>query len=173
MAKGATRVNGKNNESMWVTDEDLCFRVGSKARKIPLSSLAALSLENVEEARKLVTETELVPYGSWTENMPSSNGKTLYVVARDDESLWVMEINKSQLPTAQDFVHDIAPQSEEDAKREKIVAGRVIDTPLGAVFTILSIVCVIAAIFLVFSLEQPLIGLIVAIAGLVMHFLIK
>lgn len=173
MAKGATRVNGKGNESMWVSDEDLCFRVGGKVRKIPLDSLVALSLENVEEARALVTKTELVPYGSWTEGMASSKGKSLFVVARDNESLWVMEINKSQLPTAQEFVRGVTPQSAEDAKIEKIVAGRAIDTPLGGVFTILSIVCVFAAVLLVFTLNQPLIGLIVAIAGLVMHFLIK
>ena len=173
MAKGTTRVNGKNGESMWVTDDEICFRTGGKVQKIALGNLSSLAVENNEDARKLVVDTELVPYGAWTEDMPSTKGKSAFLVATSDDRCWVMEMNKSQLPTAQEFVRNVAPEGEDALKRQKVVAGRAIDTPLGGLFTILSILCVFAAILLVFTLNQPLIGLIVAIAGLVMYFLIK
>lgn len=173
MAKGTSRVNGKSGESMWVADDEMCFRTGGKVQKMALGDLTALEINNNEEARELVVNTELVPYGTWTEGMPSSKGKTLCLVAQDDERCWVMEINKSQLPAAQGFVHGVAPMSGLDAKEEKVVEGRAIDTPLGGLFTILSILCIFLAVFLVFAFNQPLLGLIVAIAALVMHFLIK
>lgn len=174
MAKGTTRVNGKNGESMWVTDDELCFRVGGKVRKIARESLVYLAVDNNEDARKAVTQTELVPYGAWTEEMPSSKGKSAFLVVADDESCWVMEINKSQLDGAQEFVQGVGFESADAKKdREQVVIGRAIDTPLGGLFTILSIACVFVAAFLVFAFEQPALGLVVAVAGLVMHFLIK
>lgn len=174
MAKGTTRVNGKHGESMWVTDEDLCFRTGGKVRKIALGDLSYLSIDNAEDTRRMVTQTELVPYGAWTDAMPSTKGRSVFLVAQDSQSCFVMETAKSQLPTAQNFVLDNVPDSEDKKDQyDKIVPGRAIDTPLGGVFTILSVLCVIAATFLVFSFEQPVLALIVAIAGLVMHFLIK
>lgn len=172
MAKESVRINGKSNESLWVTEDELCFRTGGKVLKISRPELRYLAIDNAEDARRAVSESDLVPYGAWTEELSSSKGKSVYVVAKDDASCWVMEISKNQLPTAQSFVKGARPETEEE-EDEQVIPGRVIDTPLGGLFTIGSIVCVLLAVFLVFTLDQPLLGLIVAVAAIVMWANVK
>lgn len=171
MAKESVRINGKSNESMWVTDDELCFRTGGKVLKMTRDTLRYLAIDNAEDARAVVSESDLVPYGAWTEGLSSSKGKSVFVVAKDDTSCWVMEISKNQQPTAQSFVKGACPPGEK--KDEVTIPGRVIDTPLGGLFTVGTIVCVFLAVFLVFTFDQPLLGLIAAVAAIVMWANIK
>jgi|GEM_PF-3771907 len=170
--KSSKRVNGRNGETMWVDDEVLSFKTSGTVETMPLESVSFAALVNAEKARELLMTTELVPHGVWTQKMETSNKKTAYVVIQGRVSCWVMEITKNQTPNAYSFVNGVRPQEEEE-KGEGYIPGRVINTPLGALFTILSIVSVFAAYFLVFQFHSPLAGIIVAMAGLIMFFNIK
>ena len=171
-AKGARRVIGRNGESMQLDGEDLCFKTANKVERIPLEVLSDISICNTEEAREAVTTEDLVPYGAWTKDMPSVGGKSVFVVARGRASLWVMEINKSQVPNASAFVDNVRPADEDDENKFRI-PNRAINTPLGAVFTIGTIVCVLAAIFLVYTFNQPVWALLAAAAAIAMYINIK
>lgn len=166
------RINGRNGERIYVEGEDICFKTGGSVEKIPLEVLAGIELTNTEQARAAVNGEDLVPHGAWCEEMPSVGGKSVFVVVRGRASLWVMEINKSQIPNARQFIKDVKP-SEEDDESKLWVPNRAINTPLGAVFTIGTIVGILLAIFCVFSWNQPLIGLIIAVGVILMFVNIK
>jgi hypothetical protein len=170
--KSSMRVNGRNGESMWVDDELLSFRTGGKVETMPLEGVSLAKLVNVEEARSILSSTELIPHGAWTQKTESSGKKTAYVMIQGRANCWIMEVTDSQRPNAYGFVTSIKPQDDED-KGEGYIPGRVINTPLGALFTIGSIACVFGAYFLVFQFELPIPGIIVAMAGLIMFFNIK
>ena len=167
MANKTSRVNGKNGESMWVADGEICFRTNNNVQRMPAESSASLAILNVEEARELVNTSELVPYGVWTNDMKSSAGKTVFLAATGEESLWVMEISKNQSPNAQGFVRNFAPGEVEEKGK---LPTRAIDTPLGGVMAIGEIACLIGAVVALYNFEQPIIGLILAIAATVMFF---
>lgn len=170
--KSATRVNGKNGEYLRLNDDELCFHTRGKVERMPVASLTFLSVTNTEEARDAVNKTDLVPHGAWTEKMPSSGGKSAYLVAKGRVSCWVMEISKAQVPNAQSFVQGIRPSFESDEDKF-LIPNRAINTPLGGVFTIGSILCVFLAIFFVFNLQMPILGIVVAIAAILMFVNVK
>jgi hypothetical protein len=172
-AKGPSRVNGKNGEYMSIEKDQLCFKTGGEVRQMPLESVAGMDIANAEDARNAVTTEDLVPYGAWTAEMPSVGGKSVFVLTRGRSSLWVMEINKSQVPNASSFVSRALPKDGKDDEDRFRIPNRVINTPLGGLFTIGSIACLFLAIFLVFTWNQPILGLIAAVAAVVMYFNIK
>jgi hypothetical protein len=172
-AKGPSRVNGKNGEYMSIEKDQLCFKTGGEVRQMPLESVAGMDIANAEDARNAVTTEDLVPYGAWTAEMPSVGGKSVFVLTRGRSSLWVMEINKSQVPNASSFVSRALPKDGKDDEDRFRIPNRVINTPLGGLFTIGSIACLFLAIFLVFTWNQPILGLISAVAAVVMYFNIK
>ena len=173
-AKGSVRVTGRKNESMYIEDEELCFKTANKVQRMPLEGVRDISILNVEEARESVKTEDLVPYGAWTEEMPSTGGNSAFLVVRGRASLWVMEITKSQVPNASKFVNRVKPKpTEEEDERRLWVPNRAINTPLGGLFTIGSIVCVLLAIFMVFSFQQPVLGLLFAGAAIAMFVNIK
>lgn len=173
MAKGkaASRVNGRNGENMYVEGDELCFKTKGEVCRMPLEVLTSIEIANAEQAREAVKGEDLVPYGAWCEEMPAVGGKSVFVLARGRASLWVMEITKNQVPNASSFVNDINPNSDEDDSLR--IPNRVINTPLGGLFTVGSIVCILLAIFCVFSWNQPVIGLILAVAAIIMYLRIK
>lgn len=166
-AKGASRVIGRNGENMWVEDDELCFKTGGSVERMATDVLANMEILNVEEAREAVNTAEKVPHGAWVKNMTSSGGKTMYLVATGRANLWVMEINKSQVPNASAFVSRLVPEDED--KNSLRIPNRVINTPLGGLFTVGSIVCLILAVFAVYNFQQPLIGLALAGASIAMY----
>lgn len=169
--KGAVRVIGRNGESMQVEGDELCFSTKNMVERMPLEVLSDLYICNTEEAREAVTTEELIPYGVWTKEMPSVGGKSVFLVAKGRVSLWVMEINKSQVPNASSFVDNLNPRKDDDNKLR--IPNRVINTPLGAAFTVGSIACAFLAIFSLYSFGQPILALVFAIAAIVMFFNIK
>lgn len=171
-AKGSSRVIGRHGETMSVEGEELCFKTGGKTNKMPLEAVASISIENTEGAREAVTTEDLVPYGAWTEEMPSVGGKSVFVVVKGRASLWVMEITKNQVPNASSFVDRVRPQ-QDDGESKLRIPNRVINTPLGALFTVGSIVCVILAVFLVYTWQLPILGLVAAVAAILMYINIK
>lgn len=172
-AKGSTRINGRNGEYMSLDGDQICFKTGGEVRKMPLEAVADMEIVNTEDARNAVTTEDLVPYGAWTAEMPSVAGKSVFVVTRGRASLWVMEINKSQVPNASSFVSRVLPSDDGEDENRFRIPNRVINTPLGGLFTIGSIACLFLAIFFVFSWNQPILGLIAAAAAIVMYFNIK
>lgn len=172
MAKTATRVNGRNNETMWVDRDELCFRSAGEVHRMSLAKLLTIGIKNIEVARAAAEDTEREPVGVWVTDMSSSGGKTDFLVVTDSESCWIMEINKSQAPNALQFVQGIRPYSEKELKEEKKEYAAV-QTPLGAAFTLGSIICVFGAMFCVWTLELPLVGLALAAAAIVMFVNIK
>ena len=171
MAKNVQRVNGRNGESMWVDGEDLSFRTGGKVRHMPLHDVRSIDISNAEDAKALVENTELVPFGFWTEEMPSAKGRADYVMVTSDENCWVMEVSKTQSPNALTFVRGIKPVEKASADDYKLYSA--IQTPLGGVFAIGSIVCVGLAVYLIFTAELAIPGILVAIAGIVMFLKVK
>jgi hypothetical protein len=171
MAKNVSRVNGRGGESMWCDGEELSFRTGGRVQRMPVGEIRTIDISNAEDARALVQETELVPYGAWTEEMPTAKGKSDFVVATSDDSCWVMEINKNQSPNALSFVRGIKPVEKPKAEDFKLYAA--IQTPLGAVFAVGSIVCVCLAIYFIFSAQMAIPGIIAAIAAIVMFVRVK
>ena len=112
-------------------------------------------------------------FGLWAYNkMPSSKGKSVYVVARDTTQRWVMEISKNQAPNAVRFCFSIVPKSKEE-EEEEIKLYAAIQTPLGAVFTVGSIACVLGAYAAVSVFEQPIVALVLAAAAIYMFIKIK
>ena len=173
-AKDSVRVIGRNGESMYIEDEELCFKTANKVQSMPLEVVRDIGILNAEEARESVRTEDLVPYGKWTGEMPSTGGNTAFLAVRGRASLWVMEINKSQVPNASGFANRVKPKpKDEDDESRLWVPNRAINTPLGALFTIGSILCVLLAIFLVFSFQQPLLGLLAAAAAIIMFIKIK
>lgn len=171
--KSATRVNGRNGEVMWVEEDVLSFRTGGAVESMPAQNLTELAIVDAQTARDLVKKTELVPYGAWTKHTEGSNGKTAYLVAKGRVSMWIMEITKSQVPNADSFIKKIRPSFMPEDEKAGYIPGRVINTPLGALFTVGSIACVLGASFLVFEFQQPIAAIIVGIIGLAMFFNIK
>ena len=172
-SKGARRVIGRNGENMQIDGEDICFKTDNKVERIPLEALSDIEICNTEQARNAVTTEDLVPYGRWTKEMPSVGGKSVFLVVRGPASLWVMEINKSQVPNASAFVDGVRPTDENEDENKLRIPNRAINTPLGAVFTVGTIACIVVAIFLVYSFKQPLWGLLAAAAAIVMYINIK
>lgn len=170
MAKSVARVNGRNGESMWSSDGELHFRTGGKARTMSQGDIQKIDLTNVEEARKLVTDTELVPYGEWTKEMPSPKSKSDYVVVFNSDSCWVMEISRSQATNALNFVKSVQPES---VKPEEYKLYAAIQTPLGGILTIGTIVCILTAIYFIFSARMAIPGILFAIAAIVMFINVK
>ncbi|MDO4808270.1 MAG: hypothetical protein Q4A07_13595 [Coriobacteriales bacterium] len=171
--KSATRVIGRGGETMQLDDDVLNFRTGGSTETMPVQSITELRIVDAQTARDIVQHTELNPYGAWTKKMEGSNGKTAYVVVKGRVSCWVMEITKNQVPNAHAFAKRIRPQFEEEEEREGYIPGRVINTPLGALFTVGSIACVFAAVMLVFQFQLPLAGIVVGLLGTIMWFRIK
>lgn len=170
MARGAVRVNGRHNESMWVSGEEFCFRSGNSTHKMGMGELKALVISNVEDARAAADEPSLAPCGTWTEGDRSGGGYH-YLIVKSATECWIMEITQAQVSNARSFVQQYKPAKDKTEGHD--VPTRVINTPKGALLTVGFIACVFIAILLVFTLEQPLIGLVVAIIGLVMWFNIK
>jgi hypothetical protein len=156
---------------MWADDVELSFRTGNKTLKISRPELKTLVLTNAEDARAALDDSHALPYGSWTEGDRSGGGGYSYLVASNKDVCWVMEITQAQVPSARSFVQHNKPTKDKSEGHD--VPTRAINTPLGALFTVGSIVCVFAAIALVFFFQQPIIGIIVAIAATVMWFNIK
>lgn len=173
MAKGSAskRVNGRNGETMWLEEDELCFKAGGSVERMPKEVVSYMSIVNTEDARSLVKESDLILHGAWTKDMPSVGGKSVFLVVKGRAHCWVMEISKNQVPNASSFVDGIMPKQEDEDRLR--IPNRVINTPLGGLFTIGSIVCVILAIFLVYSFEQPILGLIAAVAAIVMFVNVK
>ncbi len=170
--KAYSRVNGRNGENMSLEGDELNFRVANKVERMPKEVVNYISVVNTGDARELVRTCDLVPYGAWTEEMPSTGGKSMFLVVKGRASIWVMEITKSQVPNASSFCEVVMPR-EKDDENKRLIPNRAINTPLGAVFTIGSIVCLILAVFLVFTMEQPLLGLIAAGASIAMYINVK
>ena len=168
MAKKTSRVNGRNGESMWMADGELCFRTNNKVQRMPLTKLDSIAIMNVESARELVGASDYVPYGAWTNEMPSSGGKTLYLTATNNEACWVMEINKSQVPNAQDFVGLIDSSALENLGDD--IPTKAITTPLGGLFVIGEIVCILGAVFVLYVFAQPVIAILLLAAACLMFF---
>ena len=171
MARGAVRVNGRHGESMWVSGEEFCFRSGNSTHKMGTGELRSLVISNAEDARAAADEPKLAPCGSWTEGDRSGSSGCHYLIAKNKSECWVMEITQAQVSNARSFVQQYKPAKDKSEGHD--VPTRAINTPKGALLTVGFIVCVFLAIFLVFTFQQPLIGLVVAIIGLIMWFNIK
>ena len=173
MAKEVTRVNGKGGEVMEVSGGVVSFRTGGTAHKMDADKVAVMEVMNAEDARAFVEESPQDTFGLWAYNkMPSSKGKNVYVVARDTVQRWVMEISKNQAPNAVRFCRSIVPKSKKE-EEEEIKLYAAIQTPLGAVFTIGSIACVLGAYAAVSVWEQPIAALVLAVAAIIMFVKIK
>lgn len=159
---------------MWLEEDDMvCFRTGGSTERLAKESISSLRILNTEEARDLVGGTDLKPYGAWTKKMPSTGGKSMFLVAEGRVSLWVMEINRSQVPNASQFVQRVIPPEKMDDEGRLWIPNRAINTPLGGLFTIGSIVCVILAVFVVFNWQMPLLGLVLCAAAIAMFVNVK
>lgn len=173
MAKGSAsrRVNGKNGETMWVEEDELCFKTGGFVERMPKEVVTYMSIVNTEDARRCVKESDLILHGAWTKETPSVGGRSAFLVVKGRAHCWVMEITKNQVPNASSFVDGIMPKPDDEDKLR--IPNRVINTPLGGLFTIGSILCVLLAVSLVFTFEQPILGLIAAAAAIAMFVNIK
>ena len=173
MAKQVTRINGKSGEVMEVADGAVSFRTGGTTHRMDADKVAVMEVMNAEDARAFVGESPQDTFGLWAYNkMPSSKGKSVYVVARDTTQRWVMEISKNQAPNAVRFCFSIVPKSKEE-EEEEIKLYAAIQTPLGAVFTVGSIACVLGAYAAVSVFEQPIVALVLAAAAIYMFIKIK
>ena len=171
MAKNVVRVNGRGGESMWTSDGELSFRTSGKVHTIEDGHLRDLSIVTAEEARKVVEETELVPFGAWTSEMKSSKGKYEYLVARDDQCVWVMEISKNQSPHAYDFIKAVNSSGEIAKKEYKLYAA--IQTPLGGVLAIGTIACIALALYFTYYAQMSVVGILFGVAAIVMFVNVK
>ena len=131
----------------------------------------SLVISNAEDARAAADDPKLVPCGKWTEGDRSEESGCHYLIAKNKSECWVMEIAQAQISNARSFVQRYKPAK--DKSEGHGVPTRASNTPLGALFTIGSIACVLLAIFLVFSFQQPIAGLVVAIIGVVMWVNVK
>lgn len=170
--KGSSRVNGKNGENIWLEDDLLRYKTSGSVEHMPVEVVESLYVANTEEAREAVNKTDLVPHGAWTKEMPSTGGKSMFLVVKGRANVWVMEITKSQVPHASSFVDSVKPADKDDENRLRI-PNRAINTPLGALFTVGSIVCIFVAVFAVYTFRQPLIALLAAAAAIAMYINIK
>lgn len=166
MAERMTRVNGKRGESMWSDGTTLFYRAGGETHEVAVDAVDTFAALTLEEAREVVGSTEHRVYGAWTRDMPSSGGKTQALVMTGDGQCWAMEFAKSQLTGAHKFARRIKPKEEEEEEEIKIYPA--IQTPMGGLMAIGSILCVVAASFSVFLFEQPVVGIILAVAAVVM-----
>ena len=174
MAKGTAskRVIGRNGEHVLLEGDELSFKTGGGVEHMAVEVVTYAAIVNTEQARELVNTSDLVPHGAWTKEMGSTAGKSVFLVIKGRAHMWVMEITKNQVPNASSFVEGIAPKDEE-GKNPLAIPNRVINTPLGGLFAIGSIVCLILATFLVFSWDQPLLGLLAAAASIFMYIHVK
>lgn len=170
--KVSRRVNGRHGESMSLEGDELSFKTGGKTEHMAKEVVSDISVVNTEEAREIVNTTDMVMHGTWTNEMPTTGGNSMFLAVKGRAHCWVMEITKAQVPNAATFCETVLPREKDDEDRFKI-PNRVINTPLGAVFTVGSIACVILAIFALYTFEQPIITLILAIAAIVMYINIK
>lgn len=170
MANNEMRVNGRHGESMWLEGDEVCFKSANTVHRLDKGAITTFDVMNVEDARKAVAEASEVA-GTWTDDMPSTKGKSILLVACSKDLCWVMEATKSQSSNAIGFVREICPVVEDDEPEYKLYAA--IQTPKGALFTVGSIACVFAAFYTLSVLEMPIITLVLAGLGIFMFINIK
>ncbi len=169
MASNDMRVNGRHGEYMWVEENEVCFKSGNAVHRLDKDAIVAFDIRNVEDARKAVMDaTEVV--GSWTDDMPSTNGKSVLLVGCGKDVCWVMEMTKSQRSNAIGFAREICPVVEEEPEYKLYAA---IQTPKGALFTVGSIACVFGSFYTLSELQMPIVTLILAGLGIFMFINIK
>ena len=171
MAKKVSRVIGRNGESMWMDDDVVHFKSGNVDYEADSSSFDRFVVMNVEDARKVAKKAGDDAVGIWSTKDQSSNGKTSLLVGTGKGILWIMEVTKNQAPNAATFAHAVCPSNEEDEPEYKLYAA--IQTPKGALFTVGSIACAIAAYFVLERAQMPLLVLVLAGLSIFMFVNIK
>jgi len=173
MAKRVSRVNGKGGEVMELEEGKVTFRTAGHTHEIDLDEVALIEVMNGQQAREFVEESPTDVLGQWAYNgMPSSKGKSVYLVCRDTAKRWVMEISKNQGPNAVRFAQTVLPRSKEE-EEEEIKLYAAIQTPMGALCTVGSIACLAGAYFALGTFEQPIIALLLAGASIFLFIKIK
>lgn len=170
--KVSRRVNGRKGEVITLEGDELSFKTGGTTEHMASEVVTRADVVNTEEARDIVKTTDMIMHGAWTAETPSTGGSSMFLVVMGRAHCWVMEITKAQVPNAATFAETLLPREKNDEDALKI-PNRVINTPLGAVFTIGSIACLLLAVFLIFTYQQALLGLIAAAASIAMFLNIK
>lgn len=147
------------------------FRTGGTTHTMELGRIKVMEVRNAEEAKAFVAEMPSDVYGLWAYNgCKSASGKCLYIVGRDTEQRWVMEVNKSQANNALAFCNRVIPKTKEE-QEEDIKLYAAIQTPLGGLAAIGEIACILGAYYAAATFQQPLIAL--ALAGLAIFLFFK
>lgn len=174
MGKSVTSVRGKGGERMELSGGQVSFRTGGQTHVMRAGDAVEFEVMNAEDARAFASGTPENVRGLWPYNgMPSAQGKSAYLVARDATQRWVMEISKNQAPNAVKFAFSVLPAQSREEEEEEIKLYAAIQTPLGGVFTIGAIACLIGAYFALGQFRQPLIALLLAGASIFMYIRIK
>ena len=171
MAKSVSRVNGRNGESMWFEGDTVQFKSGNETHTAAKDDFDRFDILTAEDARKAVKEAREDALGAWAKDMPPTKGKTSFLVGTGKRLCWVMEVTKSQSPNALAFARRICEPAEEDVPEFKLYAA--IQTPKGALFTVGSIGCALAAYFVLGQAQQPIVALILAGLSIFMFVNIK
>lgn len=173
MAKEVSRVNGKAGESMMIDNNVVSFRSGGTTHTMELGRIKVMEVRNAEEAKAFVNEAPNDSVGLWAYNgCKSAGGKCLYIVGRDTEQRWAMEVNKSQANNALAFCNRVIPKTKEE-QEEDIKLYAAIQTPLGGLAAIGEIVCILGSYFATVNFQQPLLGLILAGLAIFLFFKAK
>lgn len=169
--KESHRVNGRHGEVITLEGDELSFKTGGKSELMAKEVVSYINVVNTEEAREIATTSDMVLHGAWTQEMPATGGNYMFLVAKGRAHCWIMEITKAQVPNAAAFCETVMPR--EKGENDLSIPNRVINTPLGGLFTIGSIACTVLAIFCVYSFNQPILALVLAIASIVMFINVK
>ena len=172
MAKNATRVNGRHGERMWLEDGIVRFKSQNETYEFPIGEFERFDILNVEEARGLVEQSRDLA-GEWTKEQKSPNAKSLLLVGAGRGFCWVMEVTKSQGPTAISFARGICPSGskEEEAREYKLYAA--IQTPRGGLCAVGSIACAFLAYYFVGIAKIAIVGLLCAALSIFLFTRVK
>jgi hypothetical protein len=158
---------------MMIDNNVVSFRSGGTTHTMELGRIKVMEVRNAEEAKAFVNEAPNDSVGLWAYNgCKSAGGKCLYIVGRDTEQRWAMEVNKSQANNALAFCNRVIPKTKEE-QEEDIKLYAAIQTPLGGLAAIGEIVCIMGSYFATVNFQQPLLGLILAGLAIFLFFKAK
>lgn len=161
MAKNAKRVNGRHGECMWVEDALVRFKTSGETYELPIDEFEGFGIMNVADARARIEASRDV-MGSWTHHQRRSNAKTLILVGYGVDFCCVMEVTKSQGPSALSFARGICPSGTKEEEQEEYKLYAAVQTPRGGMCVIGTIACALLAYYFVGVARLAIPGLICA-----------